>query len=321
MKANQAERRVATMCRAPLPHNALLLCQRHCLRLRQCARHDRLHYLPRSQHHDGAQRDRRALVATSGHLSRLAALGDNAPLAHSASLARASPVTSSCITIAAGDIVYVRHAADRVSSDHRGPVTAPIVVAPLNMSVMSRVAPAPRPPRPFTSYRSGARLGSSPASTFRITSYYCVRASADDADSVLRTSAVTAFSAPRRVLRTTPITTAPVNISVMSRTVQLFDHSADSLRTDQVSARLVPFGDIATLAAVGLATLVLVTDFRTTPCTCVRASARASASLLRTTHFSSVRTHRHSIAVAAPVREFHPRRFPLPSSPRFVVHS
>ncbi len=64
---------------------------------------------------------------------------------------------------------------------------------------------------------------------------------------MLRTSAVTAFSAPRRVLPTTPITTALVNTSVMSTTVQQLDHCADSLRTGQVLARLVASGDIAQL--------------------------------------------------------------------------
>ena len=44
-----------------------------------------------------------------------------------------------------------------------------------------------------------------------------------------------------------PITTAPVNMSVMSRTVQHLDHCADSLRTGQVLARLVASGDIASL--------------------------------------------------------------------------
>ncbi len=142
---------------------------------------------------------------------------------------------------------------------------------------------------------------------------------AADADCVLHTSAVTAFGAPRRVLSTTPITTAPVNTSVMSRTVQLFDHCTDSLQTRQVSARLVAFGDIAPLAAVGVAALVLVSSFRTTPCACVRATARASANLLRTTHFSSVRTHRHSVAVAAPPSRVLRRPFPFACTPGFFV--
>ena len=77
----------------------------------------------------------------------------------------AQPVTSSRITIASGDFVPVRQAVDRVSSDRRGPVTTPIVVAPLYMSVMSVIPPAPQPPRPFTSNCSGVRLGSSPSAT------------------------------------------------------------------------------------------------------------------------------------------------------------
>ena len=44
-----------------------------------------------------------------------------------------------------------------------------------------------------------------------------------------------------------PITTAPVNMSVMSMTVQHLDHCADSLRTGRVLARLVAFGGIAPL--------------------------------------------------------------------------
>ncbi len=82
---------------------------------------------------------------------------------------------------------------------------------------------------------------------FRITPSSSVLVSAGDADSVLRTSAVTAFSVPRRMLPTTPITTVPVNTSVMSSTVQLVDHCVDSLRTSQVLARLVAFGDTAPL--------------------------------------------------------------------------
>ncbi len=70
--------------------------------------------------------------ATPGRVTRLAAFGDFAPLAHSASLARASPVTSSRITIVAGDFVHVRPAAHRVGSDRPVPVSTPIVVAPLN---------------------------------------------------------------------------------------------------------------------------------------------------------------------------------------------
>ena len=60
----------------------------------------------------------------------------------------------------------------------------------------------------------------SPVTGFRIMSSSTVLAAEGDADSVLRTSAVTAFCVPRRVLPTTPITTAPVNTSVMSRTVK-----------------------------------------------------------------------------------------------------
>ena len=117
---------------------------------------------------------------------------------------------------------------------------------------------------------------------------------------MLRTSAATAFGAPRRVLRPCRSPAAPLDTSVMSSMVPLFDHCAHSLRTRQVQARLVAFDDIAPLDAVGLAVLVLVTGFRTTPCTCVRPNAGASASLLRTTPIGSVRTLRHSSAVAAP---------------------
>ena len=177
------------------------------------------------------QLDRRALsqIATPERVTRLAAFGDFAPLAHSASLARASPVTTSRITIVAGDFVHVRRAADRVGSDRPVAVTTPIVVAPLSLSLTTM-------------------------------------------------------------------------------TVQQFHRSADSLRTSQVHARLVAFSDIAPLAAVGLAALVLVTGFRTTPCTCVSttagATAIASVSVLDTTAFTTSRTLRHSIAVAAPSAGF-----------------
>ena len=90
-------------------------------------------------------------------------------------------------------------------------------------------------------------MRASPVTGFRITSSSGVLVSADDADDLLPTSAVTAFSVPRRMLPPTPITTAPVNSSVMSSTVQLFDHCVDSLRTSQVQARLVASGDIAPL--------------------------------------------------------------------------
>ena len=73
--------------------------------------------------------------ATPGRVTRRANFGDFAPLAHSASLARASPVTSSRITIVAGDIVRVRLAAHRLGSDRPVPVSTPIVVAPLNLSL------------------------------------------------------------------------------------------------------------------------------------------------------------------------------------------
>ncbi len=128
------------------------------------------------------------------------------------------------------------------------------------------------------------------------------------------------------MLPTTPITTAPVNSSVMSSTVHLFDlfdHCVDSLRTSQVLARLVAFGDISPLAAVGLAALVLVTGFRTTPCTCVSttagATAIASVTVLDTTAFTTSRTLRHSIAVEAPGRRVPRRPFPFACAPGFFV--
>ena len=59
------------------------------------------------------------------------------------------------------------------------------------------------------------------------------------------------------------------------------------------------------------------TGLRTAPCSCVRTSADtptgASGSVLRTTACGSVRTVRHSIAVAAPLRRLRRRRFPLRS--------
>ena len=173
-------------------------------------------------------------------MTRLAAFGDFAPLAHSASLARASPVTSSRITIVAGDFVHVRPATHRVGSDRPVPVSTPIVVAPLNLlpttmtvqqfhrsahslrtcPVLARLVAAGdiAPLMPSDSLRSSPastlrvrRVRASPVTGFRITSSSGVLVSADDADDLLPTSAVTAFSVPRRMLPTTPITTAPVN--------------------------------------------------------------------------------------------------------------
>lgn len=105
------------------------------------------------------------------------------------------------------------------------------------------------PPRLRTgpSLHPRVALAAPPVTGFRITSSSGVLAAEGDADSVLRTSAVTAFSAPRRVLRTTPITTAPPYTPVMPSTVQQLDHCADSLRTGQVLARLVASGDFASL--------------------------------------------------------------------------
>ena len=261
--------------------------------------------------------------ATSRRVTRLAAFGDFAPLAPSASLARASPVTSSHITMVAGDFVHVRRAAHRVGSDRPVPVTTPIVVAPLNSSVTTMTL------QQFhlstDSLRTGRVLAPLVAAG-DIALAHAVRlatlvAGINDTHPrrPVRASPVTAFSVPRRMLPTTPITTAPVNTSVMSSTVQLFDHCVDSLRTSQVQARLVAFGDIAPLAAVGLAALVLVTALRTTPCTCVRATARASVNVLDTTAFTTSRTLRHSIAVAAPRRRVLRRPSPFACAPGFFV--
>ncbi len=299
-------------------------------------------------------RRHRSQDATPGRVTRLAAFGDFAPLAPSASLARASPVTSSRITIVAGDFVHVRRAADRVGSDRPVPVSTPIIVAPLNTSVMSMtvqqfhreadslrtgralarlVAPgdiAPLMPSDSlrssptsTRSRSHRPVRASPVTGFRITPSSGVLATADDADGLLRTSAVTAVNVLRRVLPATPITTAPLNISVISMAVQQFDHFADSLRTRQVQARLVAFGDIAPITAVGLAALVLVTGLRTTPCTCVSTTAGATAitsvNVLDTTAFTTSRTLRHSVAVAAPLRRVPRRPSPFACAPGFFV--
>ena len=285
-------------------------------------------------------------------MTRLAAFGDVAPFAHSASLARASPVTSFRITVVAGDFIHVRRAAHRVGCDRPVPVTTPIVVAPLNSSVTTMtlqqfhrsadslrtgrvlarfIAPGDIAPlMPSDSLRSSPastlrvrRVRASPVTGFRITPSSGVLATAGDADGLLRTSAVTAVNVPRRVLPTTPITTAPLNISVISMAVQHIDHFADSLRTRQVQARLVAFGDIAPLAAVGLAALVLVTGLRTTPCTCVSttagATAIASVTVLDTTAFTTSRTLRHSVAVAAPRRRVPRRPSPFACAPGFFV--
>ena len=166
-------------------------------------------------------------------------------------------------------------------------------------------------------------MRASPVTGFRITPSSGVRATAADADGLLRTSAVTAVNVPRRVLPATPITTASLNISFISMAVQQFHHFADSLRTRQVHARLVASGDIAPLDAVGLAALVLVTGFRTTPCTCVCATAGATAiasvTVLDTTAFTTSRTLRHSIAVEAPLRRVLRRPSPFACAPGFFV--
>ena len=91
------------------------------------------------------------------------------------------------------------------------PVLARLVaagdIAPLMPSDSLRSSPA-------STLRVRVRLvRASPITGFRITSSSRVLVSADDADGLLRTSAVTAFSVPRRMLPTTPITTAPVNSS------------------------------------------------------------------------------------------------------------
>ena len=159
-------------------------------------------------------------------MTRLAAFGDFAPLAHSASLARASPVTRSRITIVAGNIVHVHPAAHRVGSDRPVPVATSIVVAPLNLSLTTmtvqqfhrsadslRTRPVWLASSPASTLRV-RRVRSSPVTGFRITPSSGVLATAGDPDDLLRTSAVTAFIVPRRMLPTTPITTAPVHTSV-----------------------------------------------------------------------------------------------------------
>ena len=125
------------------------------------------------------------------------------------------------------------------------------------------------------------RVRASPVTGFRITPSSGVLATAGDPDGLLRTSAVTAFSVPRRVLPTTPITTALVNTSVMSSTVQRFDHCVDSLRTSQVLARLVASGDFAPRSASPGAGSP-VTGFRTTSSSGVRATDGDADSVLRT---------------------------------------
>ena len=64
-----------------------------------------------------------------------------------------------------------------------------------------------------------------------------------------------------------------------------------------------------------------VTGLHTAPRTCVRsctgATADASGSVLRTTAAGAVRSARHSIAVTAPIRRLHRRRFPHRSSSNF----
>ena len=146
-------------------------------------------------------------------------------------------------------------------------------------------------------------------------------------------STITAVSCAVPV--TTTSATTPVNVSVMTIMARQLHRRAAS-RLDCLPsppcglARLAAFGDGALVHAVRLMTPVTdttgsvfaspvrawpVTGSRTSPSgsanATVSASARASGSVLRTTAVSTVRTVRHSIAVAAPFRDLPPRRFPF----------
>ena len=69
------------------------------------------------------------------------------------------------------------------------------------------------------------------------------------------------------------------------------------------------------LAGAGFARHRLRTSLSCTVHSTVTAPARASGSVLPTTAFTTSRTVRHSIAVAAPLRELRPRRFPFAHTP------
>ena len=153
----------------------------------------------------------------------------------------------------------------------------------------------------------------------------------------------------RPVPVTTPTVMAPVNVSVMTIMVRqlargvdctlkrsaapLRDRTACRARravslgsppsatspslTPSASLTLVP--DTAVSASASPVRASPVTGVRTPPCTSIRASADAAAvasgSVLRTTAVSTVSSPRHSIAVAAPSRVPHPRRFPFAHTP------
>ncbi len=152
--------------------------------------------------------------------------------------------------------------------------------------------------------RSRRRVRASPVIGFRITSSSGVLAAEGDADSVLRTSAVTAFSAPRRVLPTADHDSAGQHVGdVQDRAAPRPLRRFTSNRSGVGSARRLRRHRIA--RAVRLAALVVgaaaprsaspgagspVTGFRTTPCTCVSATAIPSVSVLDTTAFTTSRT-------------------------------
>ncbi len=145
------------------------------------------------------------------------------------------------------------------------------------------------------------------------------------------------FSAPRRVLPTTPITTALVNTPVMSTTVQHLDHCAGSLRTGQVSARLVASGDIASLVPSDSLRSSSAPPLRVRFARCGLRCHRLPHSPLhlcqrycgrychrlrqcaRHDHLHYLRTLRHSVAVEAPRRRVLRRPFPFACAPGFFV--
>ena len=117
-----------------------------------------------------------------------------------------------------------------------------------------------------------------------------------------------------------PVTTTVVNVSVMTIMARQLHCGADY--TSRRSA--APLRDRAACTARRALSLGApvraspVTCFRTPPSCTVQSTitvlctfARASGSVLRTTVLSFVRTHRHSIAVAAPLCRVLRRRFPF----------
>lgn len=134
------------------------------------------------------------------------------------------------------------------------------------------------------------------------------------ADSLLRTSAVSAYHADRLVPLTTPNDGAAASPPCRFTSNHLgAQHGLPPSRYRR--ARVLRLASVVVGAAIpgscGRVRAAPITGFRISSCTGVSATARASGRVLRTTAVSTSRTDRHSIAVVAPMRALRPRRFPV----------